>query len=117
MQGIRGLSPARKSTYSTYPLITVVILAIGCTAQSSSQTPVLGDPTTGLRLLVMEENTLPTLRILLPVERASDREIEVVFPEHVTLREHGKIEAEHLYLWQPGRRGNRPAWRGVGQSL
>jgi hypothetical protein len=41
----------------------------------------------------------------------------VVFPEHVTGREHGKTEPEHLYLWQPGQGGNRPAWRRVGQSL
>ena len=86
-------------------------------SRCSAQTPVLVDTSRGLRLLVVEENTLPTLKILLPGEPDSSEGIVVIFPEHVTVRERGKTEAEHLYLWQPGHQGKRPAWRRVGQSL
>jgi hypothetical protein len=68
----------------------------------SAQTSAIVDSASGLRLLVVEEDTLPALRILLPDESDSSRGIKVLFPEHVTVREHGKIAAEHLYLWRPG---------------
>lgn len=71
----------------------------------------------GLQLLVAEENTQPTLRIVLPGHSRSDRAIEVIFPEHVTVRRQGHTEAEQLYLFRSGAQGERPAWRRVGQSL
>lgn len=71
----------------------------------------------GLRLLIASENTQPTLRIVLPDHSDYDHAIEVIFPEHVTARKQGNTEVEHLYLFQPGRRGEAPAWRRVGQSL
>jgi len=101
------------SLFGMASLGLVVTLIAGC----SGQTPVLVDPSSGLRLLVVRENTLPTLKILLPRERDSNEGIVVVFPEHVTARERGKTEAEHLYLWEPGRQGHGPIWRQVGQSL
>ncbi|HEV2245375.1 MAG TPA: hypothetical protein VGW37_01865, partial [Terriglobia bacterium] len=84
---------------------------------SPNQTLEVTDPANGLRLLVEQDNTLPTLKILLPGQRASERGIEVLFPEHVTVREHGRSQPEHLYLWRPGQYGKRPDWRQVGQSL
>jgi hypothetical protein len=71
----------------------------------------------GLRLLVAEENTQPTLRIVLPRQPLSNGSIEVIFPEHVTARKSGSDNTEHLYLFQMGTQGERPAWRRVGQSL
>jgi hypothetical protein len=71
----------------------------------------------GMRLLVVEENTQPALRIVLPGHPDSDRAIEVLFPEHVTARKTGAAEGEHFYKFRPGRHGERPAWRRVGQSL
>src|SRR5687768_6588365 len=56
----------------------------------------------GMQLRVVEENTQPTLRIVLPGHRTSDRTIEVIFPEHVTVRERGSTDAYQLYLFQPG---------------
>jgi hypothetical protein len=53
----------------------------------------------------------------LPGHPQTDRAIEVVFPEHVTVRRHGSVNAEHLYLFRPGPQGERPAWRRVGRSL
>jgi hypothetical protein len=71
----------------------------------------------GLKLLVVQENTDPTLRIVLPGQPESDRAIEVVFPEHVTARRHGSADAEHLYLFRPGIQGERVAWRRSQRSL
>ena len=82
----------------------------------NAQMPSVVDRVSGLRLLVDEENTLPTLRLALPGQPIS-KGILIIFPEHVTVREHGKSEAVHLYLWQPELQGNRPAWRRVGQTV
>jgi hypothetical protein len=71
----------------------------------------------GMQLMVIEENTYPTLRVVLPGQPASDRAIEIVFPEHVTIREHGKTDAYQIYLFQPGQSGERPLWRRTENSL
>ncbi len=71
----------------------------------------------GLALLVSGANTQPTLRIVLPGHPESDRSIEVLFPEHVTVRRHGNTNVEPLYLFRPGSQGERPAWRRFGPSL
>jgi hypothetical protein len=81
-----------------------------------AQMPSVADRESELRLLVDEENSLPALRLMLPGQLIS-KAILIIFPEHVTVREHGKSEAEHLYLWRPGQQGNRPAWRRVDQAL
>ena len=70
----------------------------------------------GVRLVVANGNTCPTLHIILPGHADSDRTIEVLFPEHVTVRKQGETEAKHLYLFRPGLHGDRPDWRQVGQS-
>jgi hypothetical protein len=72
---------------------------------------------TGLRLVVANDNTCPTLHIILPGHPGSNRTIEVLFPEHVTVRKQGETEAKHLYRFQPGLHGDLQAWRQVGQSL
>jgi hypothetical protein len=76
----------------------------------------LGAPS-GLQLLVDEDNTAPTLRVVLPGRPASDRSIMVLLPEHVTAVRRGDAEGRHLYRWGPGTRGDRPAWRRVRTSL
>jgi len=79
-------------------------------------TPVISNKS-GLRLLVEEEDTQPTVRIILPGKPLGDRAIWVLFPEHVTARRHGETDAEQLYLFQPGKAGEPVVWRRVGQSL
>ena len=71
----------------------------------------------GMQLMVAEEHTQPTLRIVLPGRPTSDRSIEVLFPEHVTVRKRGASDGDQLYMWQPGRSGERPPWRRAGRSL
>jgi hypothetical protein len=73
--------------------------------------------TGGLQLLVARENAQPTLRVVLPGHPGSDRAIEVVFPEHVTVRKRGSIGSEQLYLFRPGPQGERPIWRQLDRSL
>ena len=70
-----------------------------------------------MQLMVAGENSYPTLRIVLPGQPTTDRSIEIIFPEHVTVREHGKSDAHQLWLFQPGRSGERPLWRQTDHSL
>ena len=71
----------------------------------------------GMQLMVAEENTQPTLRIVLPRHPTSDRAIEIIFPEHLTVRPHGNTEATQLYMFQPGKFGDAPKWKRIKQSL
>ena len=74
---------------------------------------------TGMRLVVASEHTDPTLGIILPGHEDGDRTIEVLFPEHVTVREQGDTDVKHLYLFRPGHHDHRgqPVWQQVGHSL
>lgn len=72
---------------------------------------------TGMQLMVAEQNTQPTLRIVLPGHPASDRAIEIIFPEHLTVRPRGDTDAYQLYMFQPGQSGEAPLWRRSERSL
>jgi len=95
---------------------TAVILGCTTKARGIGQDMVVRN-SVGMQLMVAAENTQPTLRLVLPDRPASDRAIEIIFPEHVTVREHGSNNAYQLYLFQPGQSGERPAWRRDNQSL
>jgi hypothetical protein len=71
----------------------------------------------GLQLLIDQENAAPTLRVVLPGRPASDRAIEILFPEHITAVRHGSTTPEQLYLWQAGLGVSRPTWRRVETSF
>ena len=71
----------------------------------------------GMQLVVAAENTQPTLRVVLPGRPTSDRAIEILFPEHVTVRPRGRTDGSQLYMWQPGPSGERPLWRQAERSL
>lgn len=71
----------------------------------------------GLRMLVDTDNTQPTLRIVLPGHPITDGAIEVVFPEHVTIRKRGSNDAEHIYMWREGHQGDQPKWQRSENSL
>jgi hypothetical protein len=70
----------------------------------------------GMRMLVEDENTQPSLRIVLPGQPLTDQAIQVLFPEHVTARKADSAE-ERLYLFRPGKQGDPPQWRKSGKSL
>jgi hypothetical protein len=65
----------------------------------------------GLQLLVADENSDPTLRIVLPGAPLTDRVIEVLFPEHVTVRKHGETQVEQLYLFRAGKHEPSQVWQ------
>ena len=71
----------------------------------------------GLWLLVATDHTSPALRVILPGRPTSDRSIEILFPEHVTVVKQGQGSAQQLYLFRPGQRGDRPLWRRSSASL
>ena len=71
----------------------------------------------GLRLIVAEENAEPSLHVILPGKPASYRAIHVLFPEHVTAVKRGRSNAEQLYLFRPGAQPRAPKWRRSGPSL
>jgi hypothetical protein len=71
----------------------------------------------GLRVMVAAENAQPSLRIVLPGHPDTDPAINVIFPEHVTVKRQGTSEPEHLYLFRPGQQGARPAWKADKRSL
>jgi len=98
---------------------SVLSLAVGFSAGLAAQPRkiIAVRNAAGTRLMVDGEYTYPTLRVILPGHSDSDREVEVIFPEHVTVRKTGETEGKHLWLFQPGQRGERPAWRQVGQTL
>jgi hypothetical protein len=70
-----------------------------------------------MQLMVAEENSQPTLRLVLPDHPTSDRAIEILFPEHLTVRPRGSTDAHQFYLFQPGQVGERPIWRRSERSL
>lgn len=71
----------------------------------------------GMQLMVAKENTYPTLRIVLPNHPVSDRSIEVIFPEHLTVRPHGNTDGTQLFMFQPGQSGEAPKWKRTDRSL
>jgi hypothetical protein len=72
----------------------------------------------GVRMSVAQESTQPMLHILLPGHQEPDSEINIIFPEHVTVRKHGVTNSAQLYLWKPGRpNGDPPIWKTSARSL
>jgi hypothetical protein len=96
--------------------ILVCVLSVAVVVAQQPAQPLQVTNTTGLRLVVDDQNDMAALRLHLPAE-TDNPGIFVLFPEHVTAREHGKTDADHLYLFRSGRQTARPAWRRVGQSL
>jgi hypothetical protein len=97
---------------------TLAVLMAPCGAMvAQSQSTQAMENAAGVRMLVANENADPTLRIQLPGYGEAEGAFQVIFPEHVTVRAHGKEESRHLYLWQPGRGGSAPAWSAKGRAL
>jgi hypothetical protein len=92
----------------------LVSTAMAC-AQSESK---LTHHESGLRMMVVDKN-FPLLKILLPGQPASDRGIEVEFPEHVTGLNKLTNRVEHIYLVTRGNLNTRtfPAWKVDGNTL
>jgi hypothetical protein len=104
----------------TIVVISLLLVISGC-RQAFDQVPSVASGSirnsVGIQLRVAEENTYPTLRIVLPGRPASDRAIEVIFPEHVTIRPRGSTDGRQIYQFEPGQSGERPLWRRSERAL
>jgi hypothetical protein len=102
-------------------IVTCLLLAVsGCRQSFDRVTATPSESvrnSAGMQLMVAAENNQPTLRVVLPGHPTSDRAIEILFPEHVTVRPRGSTDAHQLYLFQPGQSGERPLWRRSERSL
>lgn len=66
---------------------------------------------------VAEEYSDPTIWLSIPGEPSGRDAVLILMPEHVTVLRHGHQQAEHLYLWRPGKHGPRPKWQNTPNSL
>src|ERR687891_292620 len=117
------MRPGRCRAAGLCGAILIVSWTIGCSPSRAQTTGGSADVhlpiqnAAGLRLLVSTEHTSPVLRVILPGRPTSDRSIEILFPEHVTVVKQGQRSAQQLYLFRPGGRGDRPLWRRSDGSL
>lgn len=100
---------------STLTILLIVTLLCWGASLHARNVPTLQNPS-GLRLLGADENN-PALAIVLPGYPATDRSIDVIFPEHVTAKRHGSGEPEHLYLFAATGQTGKPVWRRTGNSI
>jgi hypothetical protein len=98
-------------------LVESLLVAVLGPLNARGQSSKVIENAAGVRMLVFNQNSDPTLRIELPGYGAAEGAFQVIFPEHVTVRAQGKEESSHLYLWQPGRDGSAPAWKETGRAL
>jgi hypothetical protein len=99
----------------------VRVVCVAAVAQLSvalvAQAPMSLVNSEGLQLSVSDDDTQPALRVALPGEPAERTGFVILFPEHVTAKKKESTEAEHLYLFRPGRQGVAPVWKQAGHSF
>src|SRR5947209_10561183 len=93
----------------------MLVFLLGALAVSSQAQPLEIRDTSGLRLVIDADDRDPALDVIVP--DGPDGNSKMLFPEHVTVRLHGQSEANHLYIFRPGRQGNSPQWIKVGNAL
>lgn len=109
------------TTFTGVSLLSAILPVSGTlNAQGTDISKEVIENRAGVRMLVDSDVTQPTLRIVLPGHQLTENAIQVVFPEHVTVRKSGSTDAnavEHIYMWRDGQQGEAPNWRRNGQSL
>ncbi len=82
-------------TISVIIVMALLLAPSGCRQASGQVPPTLTvRNSAAMQLMVVEENRQPTLRIVLPDHPTSDRAIEILFPEHLTVRLRGSTDAK-----------------------
>jgi hypothetical protein len=104
-------------TVRRYPRALFLLAAVCFLIQCHGQMPVVISNSAGVRLQVADEDRQPTLRVTIPGPAPEERSFNILFPEHVTARKYGEGAAEHLYVFHPGKTGDRPEWRQDARSL
>lgn len=111
------MKPARFRAAGICGAMLTICWVAGCSptrAQNSGGSADIHQPiqnAAGLRLLVSTDHTSPVLRVILPDRPTSDRSIEILFPEHVTVVKQGQSSAQQRYMFRPGESGDRPLWQ------
>lgn len=111
-------------TISRASFVTLALVTVGnavhmsAQAGSPAQMPSLSiSNRRDMRLVVAHDNADPELRVVLPGGRMAHNAVRILFPEHVTALRRGDAAAAQLFVFRPGTRGDRPAWRVVGSAL
>jgi hypothetical protein len=93
-----------------------MLLLNGC--KTTAQRELAISQPTGLKVIVVQKD-FPLIKLLLPGQPASERGIEIEFPEHVTGLNEKNNKIEHLYLVTNGNANKRtlPTWRVDGNAL
>jgi hypothetical protein len=92
-------------------------LAIGTNFAASAQLQTLEiTNTSGLRVSVDTDDRNPALLVFVP-DGPDARPSKILFPEHVTVRAHGRSEQEHLYIFRPGLQAESPKWTNMDNAL
>ncbi len=94
----------------------LVLLLGGLALSAQAQTLEVRNPS-GLRIAIDADDRNPALNLVVPDGRESERGSKILFPEHVTVRAHGRSEQKHLYIFRPGRQGDSPRWTKVDNAL
>lgn len=100
-----GLSPACAQSTS------------GSSASSAADVHAPIQNAAGLRLLAASDHASPVLRVILPDRPISDRSIEILAPEHVTVVKQGESSGRQLFMFRPGQSGERTQWRRSDNAL
>src|SRR5215216_4281928 len=91
----------------------LMLLLNGC--KTTAQPGLAISLPTGLKVIVVQKD-FPLIKLLLPGQPASERGIEIEFPEHVTGLNGKTNKVEHLYLVTNGNANKRtlPTWHVDG---
>jgi hypothetical protein len=71
----------------------------------------------GLRIAIDRNDRNPALIVEVPDGPDNEHSSKILFPEHVTVREHGQSNQEHLFIFRPGQQGDSPRWTQLGNAL
>lgn len=71
----------------------------------------------GVEMRIDTEGQDPALSVTVPDGPLDHRSFIILLPEHVTVRPHGQMEGQHLYIYGHDRARAAPQWKKVGNAL
>lgn len=96
----------------------IAVPVVLCTAGWAARTNALEiRNAAGLQMAVDMDDSGPALNVEVPDGADQERSLKVLFPEHVTVRAHGKTEQDHLYIFRPGQHADAPHWKKTGDVI
>lgn len=95
---------------------TVMAQGGGAQPPGYAQTPHIQNHA-GVEMAVDTKDRDPALTVIVPDGPANNRTFKILVPEHVTVRRHGDLEAQHLYVYGHNPAGLPVAWKKFGNTL